>query len=184
MFTEYSTERLVLKILKPDWASEVLDFYIRNQEYFEPWEADRHAHFYTKEYQAKMLYYDYLAFEKGTQIRYWIFLKGYPGIPIGTVSFHNIIHGIFQSCILGYKIDHEYIRQGYCLEAVKSACTIMFTDYELHRIEALIHTQNTPSLQFIEKAGFQKEGVRVSYAKLNGVWKDHACYSLINPYFD
>lgn len=184
MFTEYSTERLVLKILKPDWASEVLDFYMRNQEYFEPWEADRPAHFYTKEYQGKMLYYDYLAFEKGTQIRYWIFLKGYPWIPIGTVSFHNIIHGIFQSCIIGYKIDHEYIRQGYCLEAVKSACTIMFTDYELHRIEALIHTQNTPSLQFIEKAGFQREGVRVSYAKLNGVWQDHACYSLINPYFD
>ena len=150
MFTEYNTKRLVLRVLKPDWAAEILDFYIRNQEYFEPWEPDRTAGFYTPEYQAKMLYYDYLAFEKGTQIRYWIFLKGYPHMPIGTVSFHNITHGVFQSCVLGYKIDHEYTHQGYCLEAVQSACTIMFTDYKLHRIEAMIHTHNTPSMNFIK----------------------------------
>lgn len=184
MFTEFTTERLIMRVLNPDWADEVLDFYRRNKEFFEPWEPDRVENFYTVEFQGKMLYYDYLAYEKGTQIRYWIFLKRNPEIPIGTISFHNIIHGIFQSCILGYKIDRDYTQQGYCLEAVQNACTIVFTEFKLHRIEALIHTKNIPSLRFIEKAGFHREGVRVSYAKLNGVWQDHACYSFITPYPD
>lgn len=184
MFTEFCTDRLILKVLDPNWAPEVLDFYVNNKEFFEPWEPDRDKLFYTVDYQGKMLYYDYLAYEKGTQIRFYIFLKNNPHEPIGTVSFHNIVHGIFQSCTLGYKIDHNYTRNGYCLEAVQFACMLIFTKFKLHRIEALIHTKNLPSLSFIEKAGFNREGVRVSYAKLNGSWHDHACYSLITPYPD
>lgn len=184
MFTEFCTNRLILKVLDPNWASEVLDFYEHNREYFEPWEPDRAKDFYTLDYQAKMLYYDYLAYEKGTQIRFWIFKKSNPDQPIGTVSFHNIVHGVFKSCILGYKMDQHFTRQGYCLEAVQYACMLIFTKYKLHRIEALIHVKNSPSLYFIERAGFHKEGVRVSYAKLNGSWHDHVCYSLITPYPD
>lgn len=182
MFTEFCTERLILKVLDPNWAPEVLDFYLDNKEFFEPWEPDRNKNFYTVEYQGRMLYYDYLAYEKGTQIRFYIFLKKNPHVPIGSISFHNIVHGIFESCTIGYKMHNRYTGNGYCLEAVKYACMLVFTKYKLHRIEALIHTHNIPSLCFIEKAGFQREGVRVSYAKLNGAWHDHACYSLITPY--
>lgn len=184
MFTEFYTSRLILKVLEPNWANEVLNFYRSNQESFEQWEPDREKNFYTLDYQGRMLYYDYLAYEKGTQIRFWIFLKNDPATPIGTVSFHNIVRGVFQSCTLGYKIDQKYVRNGYCLEAVQYACMLIFTKFRLHRIEALIHTDNLPSLQFIEKAGFQREGVRVSYARLNGTWHDHVCYSLITPYPD
>ncbi len=182
MFKEFVTERLILRVLDPNWAPEVLDFYIQNKDFFEPWEPDRDKNFYTLNYQERMLYYDYLAFEKGTQIRFYIFLKSNPHNPIGSVSFHNITHGIFESCTIGYKLSFDMTGQGYCLEAVQYACMLIFTKYRLHRIEALIHTQNTASLHFIEQAGFQKEGVRVSYAKLKGSWHDHACYSLITPY--
>lgn len=184
MFTEFCTERLILKVLDPDWAPEVLNFYSSNREYFEPWEPDREKDFYTVDYQARMLYYDYRAYEKGTQIRFWIFLKSNPNTPIGTISFHNMVHSIFKSCTIGYKMDKNHVRHGYCLEAVQYACMLIFTKFKLHRIEALIHIKNRPSLRFIEKVGFQKEGVRVSYAKLNGSWHDHACYSLITPYPD
>lgn len=182
MITEFKTERLILKVLTPDWAPAVLRFYKDNREYFEPWEADRDADFYSLDYQGKMLYYDYLAFEKGTQVRYWIFLQSNPDAPIGTISFHNIQHSIFQSCSLGYKMDQAYVRQGYCSEAVMEACIIMFTQYGLHRIEALVHPDNIASLHFIEKLGFHQEGLRIGYAKLKGSWQDHACYSLICPF--
>ncbi|SET47959.1 GNAT family N-acetyltransferase [[Clostridium] polysaccharolyticum] len=184
MYTEFCTERLILKVLDPNWAPEVLDFYTENKTYFEPWEPDRDKGFYTLEYQGRMLYYDFLAYEKGTQVRFYIFLKNNPHIPIGTISFHNIVHGIFRSCALGYKISNPYKRNGFCLEAVQYACMLMFTKFKIHRIEALIHVNNIPSLKFIEKAGFHREGVRVSYARLNGSWHDHACYSLITPYSD
>lgn len=184
MFTEFCTERLILKVLDPSWAPEVLDFYSNNRYHFEPWEPDRERDFYTLDYQTRMLYYDFLAYEKRTQVRFWIFLKTKPDTPIGTVSFHNMVHGIFQSCTIGYKIDKNYTRQGYCLEAIQFACMFMFTKFKIHRIEALVHINNSPSLSFIEKAGFRREGVRVSYAKLNGIWHDHVCYSLITPYPD
>lgn len=184
MFKEFYTNRLILKVLEPSWAPEVLDFYQNNKEIFEVWEADRDINFYTLQYQERMLYYDYLAYDKGTQVRFWIFLKTSPELPIGTVSFQNIVRGIFQSCTLGYKLDQKYLRNGYCLEAVNYACMLIFTNFRLHRIEALIHVDNYPSLRFIEKAGFQREGVRAAYAKLDGSWHDHACYSLITPYPD
>lgn len=182
MLIEIKTERLILKVLTPQWAPQVLRFYEENREFFEPWEADRHTNFYSLDYQGRMLYYDYLAYEKGTQVRFWIFLKSNPDVPIGTVSFHNILHGIFQCCNIGYKMDHTYKKHGYCREAVMEACTYLFTHYELHRIEALIHPDNHASLHFIETLGFQREGLRIGYAKLRGHWQDHICYSLISPF--
>lgn len=178
------TERLILRLLTPEWSNKTLAFYERNRPFFDPWEPERNRRFYTLTYQEKMLYYDCLAYTQKKHVRFWIFEKEDPLTPIGTVSFHNIVRGVFQSCTIGYKIDFWHTRQGFALEAVQKACTVMFEDFSIHRIEAYIHTKNTSSLSFIEKAGFQKEGVKVSYAKLHDTWEDHACYSLITPYPD
>ncbi len=182
MVTEFQTEHLLLRVLSPDWALPVLEFYKNNCDRFEPWEPDRANDFYTLDYQKRILYYDYLSYQKGSLFRFWFFLKEEPFRPIGTVSFHNIIRGVFQSCSIGYKIDRNYTHNGYTLEAVKSTMLLIFTKHKLHRIEALVHVNNTASLHFIEKAGFQREGIRTSYAKLNGTWHDHVCYSFINPF--
>ena len=47
MLLKYETERLVLKVLKPDAAMMVLDFYNRDRELFERYETDRVPDFYT-----------------------------------------------------------------------------------------------------------------------------------------
>ena len=41
MLFAYETERLLLKIIKPDQADAVLDFYMRDKELFEKFEPDR-----------------------------------------------------------------------------------------------------------------------------------------------
>ena len=47
MLFAYETERLLLKIIKPDQADAVLDFYMRDKELFEKFEPDRMPNFYT-----------------------------------------------------------------------------------------------------------------------------------------
>ena len=46
MLFAYETERLLLKIIKPDQADAVLDFYMRDKELFEKFEPDRMPNFY------------------------------------------------------------------------------------------------------------------------------------------
>ena len=75
MLFEYETDRLVLKVLRPEAAPMVLDFYLRDRELFERFEPMRNDNFYTVSYQHKLLRCEYnLAFQK-TSIRYYVFLK-------------------------------------------------------------------------------------------------------------
>ena len=55
MLFAYETERLLLKIIKPDQADAVLDFYMRDKELFEKFEPDRMPNFYTRQFQRQML---------------------------------------------------------------------------------------------------------------------------------
>ena len=59
MLFAYETERLLLKIIKPDQADAVLDFYMRDKELFEKFEPDRMPNFYTRQFQRQMLLFEY-----------------------------------------------------------------------------------------------------------------------------
>lgn len=75
MLTYYQSERLELRILKPDSSSAVLDFYERNRNTLEPVEPLRPQYFYTITYQSRNLTWEYNAFLKSKYIRYWMFRK-------------------------------------------------------------------------------------------------------------
>ena len=64
MLTYYQSERLELRILKPDSSSAVLDFYERNRNTLEPVEPLRPQYFYTITYQSRNLTWEYNAFLK------------------------------------------------------------------------------------------------------------------------
>ena len=59
MLFEYETQRLLLKIIKPEYGSSVLDFYLRDKALFERYEPDRMPGFYTTDYQKKALYIEF-----------------------------------------------------------------------------------------------------------------------------
>ena len=56
----YETERLVLKVLDKSYAQLVLDYYLRNKSFLEPWEPLRSKEFYTKQYQEEQLKMNFL----------------------------------------------------------------------------------------------------------------------------
>lgn len=175
------TERLYLKVLNSNHAEEVLTFYTKNKENFEKWEPARVPSFYTIDFHIANLNLEFNQILQSNFLRYWIFRKTDPTTIIGSVCFQHFIRGAFQSCSIGYKMDASHIRKGYATEAVQRTIDFVFTDLSIHRIEAYIALNNIASIHFIEKLGFQWEGIAKSSIKLNIHWEDHLQYALINP---
>lgn len=178
---KYYTERLFLKQLNDDNAKIVLDYYKRNKEFLKEWEALREDEFYTFDAQKQYLKNDFAAYKKGSSIKFWVFKKEDESKVIGCVSFQNIVRSIMQSCILGYKLDVSEVGNGYISEALEKAIHIIFSEYDLHRIEAPVMPKNEASIKVLRKLGFIDEGITKKMLKVNGVWEDHIRWSLLNP---
>ena len=88
---ELTTDRLILKVLTPDYAPEVLGFYLQNASIFEAYEPIVADNFYTLDHQHKVLSFEYNNAIKLNMIRYFIFEKDNPDKIIGTISYRNII---------------------------------------------------------------------------------------------
>lgn len=177
----YETDRLQLRVLKENAAQKVLDFYLRGRKDFEQWEPDRPANFYTAAHQAALLRYEFQLASRLASLRFWIFHKETPGQIIGTISFQEINRSIYQSCRIGYKIDPDFRHQGYASEAIRCSLDVIFREAGLHRVEALVLPENSPSIRLLEKLGFVNEGVSYSCVYLHGQWRDHIRFSLIHP---
>lgn len=169
----YETERLELRVLTPEFASVVLEFYKKNERFLMPWESQKPQGFYTDSFQTKMLELEEDAFLKGHMVRYWLFLKNNLSYAIGSVSLTNITRGAFQSCYLGYKLDENWTGKGYMTEALTLVTEIAFKAYGLHRIEATVMPRNIKSLALLKRLDFRNEGLSKSYLKINDVWEDH-----------
>ena len=180
MLLQYETRRLILKVLGPDYSSDVLRFYLNDKELFERYEADRSANFYTEAHQRNILHLEYGLTLKLSQVRFYVFLKDDPDTIIGTVCLYDISK-VYAKADIGYKFSSKHHHQGYASEAVEKIIDIAFTELGLHRICAHVMESNLPSLRLLTGLGFEKEGICRDYLCLNGIWTDHLQYSLLAP---
>ena len=179
---EYITDRLVLKVLTPDYAPWVLQFVQDGREAFEPYEMKKPDNFYTEDFQELTLKGELNAFMDGEYMRYYVFLNDSFKDIIGTVSFGHITRGAYHSAIIGYKFLPKYQKHGYATEAVMYLLEQLFTDLHLHRIIAYTLPDNEASNRLLSRVGFEKECVAKSIISINGTFLDHNQYAIINPY--
>lgn len=180
MLLQYETRRLILKVLGPDYSSDVLRFYQKDQDLFEQYEADRSPNFYTEAHQRTILQLEYGLTLKLSQVRFYVFLKEDPETIIGTVSLYDISNS-YSRAEIGYKFSSAHHHKGYATEAVEKLIDIAFSELNLHRLCARVQENNIPSIRLLVGLGFEKEGICRDYLCLNGVWTDHLQYSLIAP---
>lgn len=177
----HKTQRLFLRVLGEGQGKAVCDFYKRNRECFEPFEPERPFHFYTEEFQRRNLAAEYRKYQQHHYLRFYLFEQKNPDYIIGSVCFDDIRMGSFRSCMAGYKLDKKYQGQGYMLEAMTYCLRhVIFGEYGIHRVEAMVVPENTASIHLLERLGFEREGVSRDFARLGGKWKDHVRYALIN----
>ena len=177
---ELETECLILRTLNRDSAPDVCRFYQKNYDYLSAWEPNLSPHFLSVEALEKFLELDFKNMLSGTGLRYWFSFRSKPDSIIGSVNFQNIRKGAFKSCQTGYKIDESFTGLGLTSEAVKCAISSLIQDEKLHRFEAIIATDNSPSIGLAEKLGFVNEGIARQYVRINDKWTDCYMYSLLD----
>jgi ribosomal-protein-alanine N-acetyltransferase len=64
-------------------------------------------------------------------------------------------------------------------EAVELILKHAFVNLKLHRVEANVQPQNTPSINVLKRCGFTKEGFSRNYLKICGKWRDHERWAII-----
>ena len=102
---------------------------------------------------------------------------------LGGINVGNVRRGVSQSASLGYWIGEKHSRNGYMKEALKLLIPSLFVDLRLNRIEAATLEENIASKNLLKKIGFKKEGVLRKYLKINGIWRDHILYGLLENDF-
>ena len=99
---------------------------------------------------------------------------------VGGVTLSNIRRGVAQTASLGYWAGQMHTGNGYISAAVRAVVRYAFEDLDLHRVEAACQPDNVPSRRVLEKCGFTHEGVARAYLKINGAWRDHLLFAIVN----
>ena len=172
------TERLRLSVLRKSEASRVNAYFVKNRDFHKKYSQTHTEDYFTVSMQRKYLAYDYNSFLDGTLVPLWITLKE-TGEIIGRVSFFNFAFGGMMSCACGYHLDKDHTGKGYMTEALKGAMAFLFDEYRMHRIEAFILPENEPSLNLVKRLGFHYEGQRISYMHINGRYRDHEAFYML-----
>lgn len=174
------TDRLRLAVLKKSEAHRVAEYLIRNRDFHKRFAQTHRDSYFTVNEQRKFMAFDCDSFLAGSLVPLWIMPKNGDEI-IGRVSFFNLAYGGMMNCAVGYHLDKDHTGKGYMTEALQAACSFMFREYKMHRIEAFILPENEPSLRLIKRAGFESEGKRISYMHINGQYRDHEAFYLLEP---
>ncbi|MBM3561681.1 MAG: GNAT family N-acetyltransferase [Alphaproteobacteria bacterium] len=98
---------------------------------------------------------------------------------MGGLSFGHVRRGVSQAATLGYWMGEPYAGKGFMTRAVRAACAYAFEKRGFHRIEAACLPTNEPSKRLLERVGFKQEGYARSYLNINGQWRDHLLYALL-----
>ena len=172
------TDNLRLAVLRKSEAARVAEYLIDNRDFHKQFSQTHTDDYFTVSTQKKYLAYDCNSFLEGTLVPLWISLKDDNKI-IGRVSFFNFAYGGMMSCACGYHLDKDHTGKGYMTEALKSAMAFVFDEYKMHRIEAFIVPENEPSLNLVKRVGFHYEGKRNSYMHINGRYRDHEAFYML-----
>ena len=92
----------------------------------------------------------------------------------------NIAPAFYGSCEIGYKFSSEFHHMGYATEAVGFCTKLAFNELRMHKVTAVVHPGNVPSMKLLNGLGFVQEGLLHDYLILHGKWCNHYIYGLVN----
>lgn len=116
------TQRLILAIPTPDYASRMLQYVDDNRAHLAPWEAVRPDEYFTLDFWSRRLSFAVEEFTSGRGLSLVLSDRTSPPGPfVGQITFSNITRGVFQAAHLGYSLDHRAIGKGLMYEALTAA---------------------------------------------------------------
>ncbi len=98
---------------------------------------------------------------------------------LGGLTLGGVRRGVAQTGTLGYWMGATHAGKGRMTRAVAATVEFAFTKLRLHRIEAACIPDNAPSMALLERNGFTREGYARGYLKIDGAWRDHILFALV-----
>lgn len=101
------------------------------------------------------------------------------GVHIGAIGYH-IWYTDHDRAEIGYALkDDQFKNKGYMTEAMAVVLEYGFKEMNLHRVEAFVGSNNTPSLLIMKRFGFVQEGHLREHYLRRGVYEDSLVFSLL-----
>ncbi len=98
---------------------------------------------------------------------------------LGGVTLGGVRRGVSQTGTLGYWMGAPHAGKGRMTRAVAATVEFAFGKLRLHRVEAACIPGNAPSIALLERNGFRREGYARGYLKIDGAWRDHVLFALV-----
>lgn len=178
-----TSENIRLSVLKPSAYKKVSEYIIRNRKFHKPYAQTHDESYFSPAVQKELLKYELKGYKAGTIVPLWISSVDSPWKVIGKVTFFNIAMGGMMNCAIGYHLDYSETGKGIMTGAVEAALQMMFDYLKLHRVEAFILPENEKSLNVVKRVGFTEEGLRRSYMHINGHYRDHVAFYILEDKF-
>ncbi len=175
IFPELQTPRLRLRQLQPSDA-EAMFAILSDEAVTRTFGLER---FTLVEEAAQRIRAINAGFQKQASIR-WALVRPEDDVLIGTCGYVYWKRP-HRHAAVGYELARAFWRQGYMTEALTAVLHFGYTQMKLHRIEALVMPENTPSIQLLHRLGFREEGLLRQYGYWNGRFHDLLVLSLLQP---
>ena len=98
---------------------------------------------------------------------------------VGTLDFFEF-DPMHRRTGVGILISPAFRGNGLAAEALSLAISYVFDVLSLHQVFAHITSDNIPSLQLFQKAGFKQTGVKLHWLLNGSIWKDVCFLQLLN----
>lgn len=86
---------------------------------------------------------------------------------------------VFRKAEIAVYLEPNYWNKGYGTASIQAIMNFGFEALMLHRLEAVIATENQAAIRIYEKAGFEKEGVMQRNLPINKIWTDSYLYAAL-----
>ena len=106
--------------------------------------------------------------------------RGTDEVIVGVININNIVRGSFLSASLGYYVGATFQGQGYMQAGLTQLIDYAFSTMGLHRLEANIQPDNLRSQELVRRCGFEYEGLSKNFLFLDGAWRDHQRWCVID----
>lgn len=166
------TSRTIVRLLDVEEAEMLQRYRVENRDHLAPWEPLRTTSHYSLDGARQAVE---AALEAARADRGYPFAVLTPDTKemIGSLTFANVVRGVFQACHVGYGIASRHQGKGLMFEALDSALRYAFGPLDFHRVMANYMPRNERSGRLLERLGFEKEGYARRYLKIDGLWEDH-----------
>jgi ribosomal-protein-alanine N-acetyltransferase len=149
-----------------------------SREFLSPWEPTWAADELTRAAFRRRLRRYQREIRNDLAYPFFVFRKS-DGVLMGGCTLTNVRRGVTQSAAIGYWIGTPYARHGYMYAALKIMQPFVFELLGLHRLEAACIPENEASRNLLLKVGFREEGRARRYLQINGEWRDHILFALL-----